>query len=137
MRLAKTMLNGFSNRSQRVGWRLRVKAGALALFFAFITLLPWVHAFTAGEDQNHSCCHHEAPATPESSAVAFVSQEEAAPSCWICESLSSLLNHNTLDHLTAVVVSLPSSTYDRRAPQAPSLTFIDPACRSQAPPSLV
>ena len=71
------MLNGNSNRSQRVGWRLRVKAGALALFFAFITLLPWVHAFTAGEDQDLACCHHEAPATPESSALARLSPFEA------------------------------------------------------------
>jgi hypothetical protein len=99
--------------------------------------LPWFHALTAGNNQNHSCCHHASPPPPESSAVAFVSQEEAAPSCWICESLSSLLNHNTLDHLTAVVVSLPSSTYDRRAPQSSFLTFINPACRSQAPPSRV
>ena len=131
------MLNRFTDRRQRVGWRLRLKAGALALFFAFATLLPWFHALTAGNNQNHSCCHHASPPTPESSAVAFVSQEEAAPSCWICESLSSLLNHNTLDHLTAVVVSLPSSTYDRRAPQSRFLTFINPACRSQAPPSRV
>jgi len=129
------MLNGYSNRSQRVGWRLRVKAGALALFFVFTTLLPWFHAFTAGNNQDHACCHHESHPTPDPSTLAFVSQEEAAPSCWICESLSSLLHPNTPEHMASVVASLPASTYDRRAPHAPTLTFIDPACRSQAPPS--
>ena len=129
------MLNVSSNNYQWIGWRLRVKAGALALFFAFITLLPWFHALTAGNNQNHACCHHEAPAAPEASALAFVSQEAAPPSCWICESLSSLFHPNTPEHMASVAASLPASTYDRGAPQALTLTYIDPACRSQAPPS--
>lgn len=128
------MLNVSSYRSQRVGWRLRLKAGALALFFAFITLLPWFHAFTAGDEHDCACCHHEAPPTPEPSTLAFLSQEAAPPSCWICESLSSLSYHNTPEQLAAVVAVSPSFAYHRRAPQAPALTFIDPACRSQAPP---
>jgi hypothetical protein len=131
------MLNGYHNRSQRVGWRLRVKAGALALFFAFLTLLPWLHAFTAGQGQEHACCHHETTTTPNPSSLAIVSATDAASDCWICEGLSSLLHHNMPDHSKAVVTTLPSTSYTCRAPQAPFLTFIDPACRSQAPPSLV
>jgi len=131
------MLNVYSNSCQRVGWRRRIKAGALALFFAFITLLPWFHAVTGGEDHDCACCHHESPPTPAASGLAFASQEKAVPSCWICDSLSSLCHPNTPDHMASVVASLPFCTYDRRAPQAPSLTFSDPACRSQAPPSRV
>jgi len=131
------MLNGHHNRSQRVGWRLRVKAGALALFFAFLTLLPWFHAFTAGQGQDHVCCHHEQATTPTPSSLAIVAAADVASGCWICEGLSSLLHHNMLDHVKAGVTALPSTSYTCRAPQAPFLTFIDPACRSQAPPSLV
>jgi hypothetical protein len=69
--------------------------------------------------------------------LAILSAPDAASTCWICDSLSSLLHQNTLDHVNTVVSSLPSSHYDRRAPRAPTLTCIDPACRSQAPPSFV
>ena len=117
-------------------WRLRLKAGALALSFAFLSLLPWFHVMTLGSHGGHGCCHHDAskPSTGDVPALASA-VTDASAACWVCDSLASLLHPNVQADSPAVAVPSLSSEYVARAPHAPVLNHIYPASRSQAPPA--
>lgn len=117
-------------------WRLRLKAGTLALFFAFFSLLPWAHVLTLGAHGGHGCCHAAAKDSPTGNAPTLVADDANAPdACWVCDSLASLLHHTVLADLPAVVSPFFSSAYFARVPQAPAHLNIYPASRSQAPPA--
>ena len=117
-------------------WRLRLKAGTLALFFAFLSLLPWVHVMTLGSHGGRSCCHHAASEPPTGDAPALASAVADAPdACWVCDSLTSLLHPNVLTDAPALARPSLCSIYDAHAPHAPVLNHIYPASRSQAPPA--
>lgn len=117
-------------------WRLRLKAGTLALFFAFLSLLPWDHVMTLGSHGGHGCCHAAAADSPTGNAPALVADDANAPdTCWMCDSLASLHHPTVLADLPAVVSTFFSSAYFARVPQAPAHLNIYPASRSQAPPA--
>lgn len=117
-------------------WHLRLKAGTLALSFAFLSLLPWFHVMTLGSHGGHGCCHHDASAPSTGNAPALASAVADAPdACWVCDSLASLHHPNVLTDATALARLSFSSIYDARAPHAPVLNHIYPASRSQAPPA--
>ncbi|HNX35218.1 MAG TPA: hypothetical protein PKM57_11360 [Kiritimatiellia bacterium] len=119
-------------------WRLRLKAGALALAFAFFSVLPWLHVITLDDTHaGHGCCHQAASAVPVGH-LPVMDQEKANASdtCWICQSLVSLLQHNEPTVSPAFIGPSPSSSYMARAPHAPVIVQIYPASRSQAPPAL-
>lgn len=116
-------------------WRLRMKAGALALFFAFLTLLPWAHVITLGGQSGHACCHHDVSGLPAGDAPILASSAAAAcDSCWVCDSLASLHHPTVLADLLPLAQAFFSSAFFARPPQAPSYLNIYPASRSQAPP---
>ena len=117
-------------------WRLRLKAGALALAFAFLSLLPWVHVMTLGSHGGHSCGHHAASETPTGDAPALASAvTDASAACWVCESIATLHHPNVLTDAPALARPSLSSIFNARAPHAPVLNHIYPASRSQAPPA--
>ena len=117
-------------------WRLRLKAGALALFFAFLSLLPWAHVMTQGSHGGHGCCHAAAEDSPTGNTPDMVADEANAPdACWVCDSLVSLHHPAVLADLPAVASTFFSSVYFAREPQAPAHLNIYPASRSQAPPA--
>jgi hypothetical protein len=117
-------------------WRLRLKAGALALSFAFLTLLPWFHLMTLGSHGGHGCGHHDTSAPSTGDAPALASAVADAPdACWVCDSIASLHHPNVLTDAQALIRPSLSSIYDARAPHAPVLNHIYPASRSQAPPA--
>mgnify|MGYP001769580976 CR=1 FL=1 len=117
-------------------WRLRLKAGALALSFAFLSLLPWLHVMTLGSHGGHGCCHHDAskPSTGDVPALASA-VTDASAACWVCDSLASLFHANVLTDVPALVHPSHFSVYLAHAPHAPVLNHIYPASRSQAPPA--
>jgi len=129
------MLNVFNNRVQQGGWRFRLKAGALAFCFVGMTLLPWFHAMTACEDENHRGCHHETTDSDQHSSSPTVFAETVSSHCWICDSLTALLQHNTPDPFLSLAIILPTSLYFFNEPHAPISISIYPASRSQAPPA--
>ena len=102
-------------------WRLRLKAGALALSFAFLSLLPWLHVMTLGSHGGHGCCHHDAskPSTGDVPALASA-VTDASAACWVCDSLASLHHPTILTELPAVVSTFFSSVYFACVPQAPA-----------------
>ena len=117
-------------------WRLRLKAGALALSFVFLSLLPWLHVMTLGSHGGHGCCHHAASEPSAGDAPALASAVADAPdACWVCDSLASLHHPTFLTDAQTLVRPSLSSIYDARAPHAPVLNHIYPASRSQAPPA--
>lgn len=117
-------------------WRLRLKAGALALFFAFLSLVPWVHVMTLGSHGGHCCGHAAAENSPTGDVPDLVADDANAPdACWVCDSLASLHHPAILSDLPAIVPSFLSSAYFARAPQAIAYLNIYPASRSQAPPA--
>ena len=117
-------------------WCLRLKAGALALSFAFLSLLPWFHVMTLGSHGGHGCCHHDASEPSTGDAPALASAVADAPdACWVCDSLTSLLHSNVLTDAQTLVPLTLSSIYDARVPHAPVISQIYPASRSQAPPA--
>jgi len=119
-------------------WRLRLKAGALALCFVFFALLPWLHILTVDTHAGHGCCHHAAPDAPPASpspALTPETPDAAEDSCWVCESLASLLQHGEQSDATSALNAAPSPFYVARAPQAPVTLQIYPSSRSQAPPA--
>ena len=117
-------------------WRLRLKAGALALYFAFLSLLPWFHVMTLGSHGGHGCCHHAASEPTAGDAPALASAVADAPdACWVCDSLASLFHANVLTDVPALVHPSHFSVYLAHAPHAPVLNHIYPASRSQAPPA--
>jgi hypothetical protein len=117
-------------------WRLRLKAGALALSFAFLSLLPWVHVMTLGAHGDHGCCRHAASDPPAGDAPALASAVKDSPdACWVCNSLASLHHPNGLTDAQALARPSLSTLYDARAPHAPVFNHIYPASRSQAPPA--
>ena len=129
--MLKSLQAGLSKR-----WRLRLQAGALALSFAFLSLLPWFHVMTLGSHGVHGCCHHAASEPPSGDAPALASDLADSPAaCWVCDSLASLFHANVLTDVPALVHPSLSSIYLARAPQAPALNHIYPASRSQAPPA--
>ena len=123
--------------------RLRLKAGALALAFAGLTLLPWVHVITVNAHDGHGCCHHnhhtpsELPGNPHLPVYTALNTY-LTETCWICSSLSSLL-HSTVSPATPTLVNLLHTFVDvAPAPHTPMLApIIFPASRSQAPPALI
>jgi hypothetical protein len=117
-------------------WRLRLKAGALALSFVFLSLLPWFHVMTLGSHGGHVCGHHDTSAPSTGDAPALASAVADAPdACWVCDSLASLLHPNVLADAQTLIRPSLSSIYDARAPHAPVISQIYPASRSQAPPA--
>lgn len=117
-------------------WRLRVKAGALAVLFAVLSLAPWLHVMTSGGHAGHACCACAETSRPVGQASGFA-DEEAAPadSCWVCQSLGALLQHCEAGQRLACVGAEGATPFFARAPHAPALHSIDPATRSQAPPA--
>jgi len=129
--LKERVKEGISTR-----WRLRLKAGALALSFAFLSLLPWAHVMTLGWHGDHSCCHHAASEPPTGNAPALASAvTDASAACWVCDSLASLHHPNVLTDAQALIRPSLSTIYVARAPHAPVFNHIYPASRSQAPPA--
>ena len=117
-------------------WRLRLKAGTLALFFAFLSLLPWAHVLMLGSHGGHGCCHAAAEDSPTGNAPDLVANDaNASDVCWVCDSLASLHHPTILTELPAVVSTFFSSVYFACVPQAPAHLNIYPASRSQAPPA--
>lgn len=117
-------------------WRLRLKAGTLALFFVFLSLLPWIHVMTLGPHGGHCCCHAAAEDTPTGNAPALASAVADAPDdCWVCDSLASLHHPTVLTAPPNVVSAFFASAYFARALQTPAHLNIFPASRSQAPPA--
>jgi hypothetical protein len=117
-------------------WRLRLKAGALALSFAFLSLLPWAHVMTLGSHGGHTCCHHDDadPSTGDDPAL-VADLTLSSEVCWVCDSLASLLHPNVLTDAQSLIRPTLFSIYFARAPHAPSISQIYPASRSQAPPA--
>jgi len=132
------MLNTCENKSRSKRWRLRLKAGALALVFSGFSLLPWFHMMTAGTGHagHGGCCQvvSEEPIRGEPS-VFTLQAVAASDTCWVCQSLASLLQHNERTGTAAFVGLSPASTYTARAPHATALLQIFPASRAQAPPA--
>ena len=128
--------NTCENQSRSDRRRLRLKAGALALSFAFLSLLPWFHVLTPDAQHGHACCHHAAAEPPAGDAPAMdLQRADASGTCWVCQSLASLLQHHERTDVPAFVWLSSSSPYVARAPHAPTLIHIYPASRSQAPPA--
>lgn len=118
--------------------QLRLKAGLLALGFAFFTLLPWAHVLTVDQDGAHACCSHAHGAGPEHSgrgsapSVQPVASDEA---CWVCQGLSVLLLHADQVSGASLGVSQPAvSARLLRSAEVLALPAVYAACRSQAPP---
>ncbi len=122
-------------------WRLRLKAGALTLVFALLTLLPWAHMFTLDSHDGHRCCQHSPSAissTPHTPADSSAFTSELPDSCWICNSLASLLHSNALRDAPPLITHFHSFAAVRHSPPALLLTpIIYPSSRSQAPPALI
>jgi hypothetical protein len=117
-------------------WRLRLKAGALALVFAVLTLLPWAHVMTLVAHDGHGCCHHAASESPSGDAPALAAAVSDSPdACWVCDSLTSLHHPGVLADAPAFIQPTLFSAYVARAPHAPVFNPIYPASRSQAPPA--
>ena len=131
------MLKGSIHTSLPKRWRLRLRAGALALVFSVYSLLPWFHVMTAGSDHaGHGCGYQvTSEATVRGVPVLTVQAADAADSCWVCQSLISLLQHNVRTGVAAFVGLSPASTYIAHAPHAPVLLQIFSANRAQAPPA--
>ncbi len=116
-------------------WRLRLKAGALALVFAFLTLLPWAHVIALGGHGGHACCHHDVSELPAGDAPSLASSAAAVcDSCWVCDSLASLHHPTVLADRPSLAQAFFSSAFFARPLRAPSHLNIYPASRSQAPP---
>lgn len=131
--LKERVKEGLSKR-----WRLRLTAGALALFFGAFSQLPWLHLLTLGSSAGHGCCHHVSAAAPVSHAPVMASgAAEASDSCWVCQSLVSLLQHNEPTDSASLAGPSLFSSYAARAPQAQVIAQIYPASRSQAPPARI
>ncbi len=129
--LKERIKEGLSKR-----WRLRLKAGALALSFAFLSLLPWLHVMTLGSHGGHGCCNRAASEAPAGNIPAMVADLAfSSDACWVCDSLASLLHPNVLADAQTLIRPSLSSIYDARAPHAPVINHIYPASRSQAPPA--
>jgi len=131
------MLKGRLHTLLSKRWRLRLKAGALALVFAVYALLPWFHVMTAGSDHaGHGCGCQVASedAVRGAPAALAVQAADTADSCWVCQSLISLLQHNDRTDAAALIRVPLLSTYVARASHAPVALQIFPAHRAQAPP---
>ena len=129
--LKERTIEGLSKR-----WRLRLKAGALALLFAAFSLLPWMHVLTLGSSVGHRCCHQDSSTSPVNHSPAIAPEVADAPdTCWVCQSLVSLLQHADSARDTVFVSDASLTSFIARAPHAPSVAHIYPACRSQAPPA--
>lgn len=129
------MLKASIKESLPKRWRFRLKAGALALVFAFLTLLPWAHVITLGSHGGHACCHHDVSELPAEDAPSFASAASAAcDSCWVCDSLASLHHPTVLAAPPSLAQAFFPSAFFARPPQAPAHLNIYPASRSQAPP---
>jgi len=132
------MFKGWIHKPLSKSRRLRLKAGTLALVFAVYALLPWLHVMTASSDPaGHGCCHPISSAASDRSApVALAVQAaDASDTCWVCQSLLSLLQHNARSEAATLISFPPSSSSVARAPHAPALLQIFPASRAQAPPA--
>jgi len=112
-----------------------MRAAFLALLFAGLSALPWLHVWTATGRAAHACCHHAA-GSGSGPAGAMLNEETQGPEvCWVCESLVSLLQHAQSDLASLRVVAEAAATIYFRAPQAPACPFKLTANRSQAPPA--
>jgi len=131
------MLKGLFHTSLTKRWRLRLKAGALALVFAVYALLPWFHVMTADCDHaGHACGAPVVSAETSSGAPALTVQSaDTADTCWVCQSLISLLQHNDRTDSAALISCPLSSPYVAHATHAPVALQIFSAHRSQAPPA--
>jgi len=117
-------------------WRLRLKAGALALIFSAFFLLPWMHVLTLGSSVGHRCCHQDSSTSPITHSPAIAQEVADSPdTCWVCQSLVSLLQHADSARDPLFVSDAPFSNFLARAPHAPGVAHIYPASRSQAPPA--
>lgn len=131
--MLKSVQAGLSKR-----WRLRLKAGALALVFTSLSLLPWLHVLTLGAHSGHGCCHHATSGSSAGDAPALATTAmSASDTCWVCESLTSLLQHHERTDAPVISDPAPSSAFVARAPHAPVILQFYPASRSQAPPARV
>ena len=131
------MLDGDIHKAFSKRRSLRLKAGALALVFAVYSLLPWFHVMTAGTDHaGHGCCRQVTSEVPVRGAPAAIALQAAdtVDSCWVCQSLISLLQHNDRTDSAALINVPLSSTYVARASHAPVSLQVFPANRAQAPP---
>jgi len=116
--------------------RLRLKAGLLAFLFAIGTLVPWMHILAPGHQGVHACRHALDTVCTSGRLPALTSHvHDDADSCWICESVTSLLHPNRFLDATGTTATEAVPALTARAPQAPHTLRIDPANRSQAPPS--
>lgn len=131
------MENRLQSGVGRLGLKLRLKAGALASAFLALTLLPWLHIFTAGEHAGHAGCAalHRLPVSSDSAPTLALA--DAVDSCWICQSLFALLQHSAASGTPQDVCVAAKTPFVAHAPQAFVIRFVDPATRSQAPPAHV
>jgi len=130
------MLNGTDKQSLSKRWRLRLKAGALVLIFAFLSLLPWVHVMIPGLHGGHGGCHHAASESPTGDAPALVADlAGAADTCWVCTSLPSLLSHADAQPSFLKPAVRPDTLFCFAAPLARITVCRILSNRSQAPPA--
>jgi len=116
--------------------RLSLKATLLALFFSFLSLLPWAHVLTLGAHGGHRCCHATAAEMPTGDTPEMTADDaNAFDACWGCDSLASLHHPTVLAERPAVVPTFFSSAYFASVPPVPTHLNIYPASRSQAPPA--
>lgn len=118
--------------------RVRLKAGVLALLFAIGTFLPWIHMLAPGHAGAHACRHGESTACSRDSLPSLTAPSQGdADSCWVCDSVTSLLHPNRF--LDAPVANVPVAVpaLAACAPRVPHILRIGPSNRSQAPPARV
>jgi len=64
--------------------RLSLKATLLALFFSFLSLLPWAHVLTLGAHGGHRCCHATAAEMPTGDTPEMTADDaNAFDACWV------------------------------------------------------
>lgn len=116
--------------------RARLRAGVLAAYFAFLTVLPWLHVML--DHQEPGClATGVVSCVAESDAVSISAQPIPAPSCWVCQRLAALLELNDRPGCLAdFSSSLPLTRYYLAVPEAYVLAPVNPAHRSTAPPAV-
>lgn len=118
-------------------WRLRLRAGALALLFAALSALPWLHVLTETGHADHVCRAPAGQTAPLGHTPVVTGVEAAAgDACWVCQSMLVLLQHSAASRVTLDLCAAETAAFVAHAPQAPVFLFINPATRSQAPPAL-
>jgi len=132
------MPNRLTHRDASRGlWLVRLRAGALALLFAALTLLPWLHIITADGHPGHTCCGVVCCSPAGSAPVVTSAGLGSENSCWICQNLCVLLQHTVASGGMPELHVTEKTVFVAHAPQAPVIRFVDPATRSQAPPAHV